>query len=70
MLYCVRLSGADRCWDSDIVPNLGLQDASGHHAAVAQPGVDWGELFNGMVLPLANMSIRGALWYCIKGKTT
>ena len=31
MLYCVRLSGADRCWDSDIAPNLGL------HSQVCSP---------------------------------
>ena len=39
------------------------KDAGGKHTAIAQPGVDWGELFNGMVLPLVNMSIRGVLWY-------
>jgi hypothetical protein len=39
------------------------KDAGGNHSAIAQPGVDWGELYNGMILPLVNMSIRG----CVRG---
>ena len=38
------------------------RDAGGAHGAVAQPGVDWGELYNGMVLPLVNMTVKGVLW--------
>ena len=39
------------------------KDAGGVNPATAESQVDAGELYNGMVLPFANMSIRGALWY-------
>ena len=46
------------------------KDASGNHSALSQEGVNWGELYNGMILPLVNMSIRGVLWYQVRATCT
>ena len=39
------------------------RNSNGSHPASSQDGVDGGELFNGMLMPFANMTIKGALWY-------